>query len=64
LPRGLTHGRTYNELKDLILIQAGCFHRRDVLVGDPRGVLGDFADEPMERLGERFVVERGTPLSA
>jgi hypothetical protein len=64
LAGGLTHSRTYNKLKDLILTQAGCFHRGDVVVRDLRRVVGDFADKPLERLSERCVVERGTSLSA
>jgi hypothetical protein len=64
LPRGLTHCRTYNELKDLVLTEAGSFHSGDIVVCDLRGELGDFADEPMERLSERRVVERSTSLSA
>jgi hypothetical protein len=63
LARGLTHGRTYNELKDLVLTQAECFHRGNVVVCDLRGVLGDLGDEPMERFSECCVVERSTSLS-
>jgi hypothetical protein len=48
----------------LILTEAGCFHGGDVVVCDLSGVLGDFADEPIERLSERCVVERCTSLSA
>jgi hypothetical protein len=64
LPRGLTNCRTYNELKDLVLAEAGCFHRCDVVVRDLRRVLGDFADESTERINERCIVERSTSLGA
>src|ERR1700730_3571181 len=64
LPRGLTYGRTYHELEDLILAEARCLHRGKVLVGDLCRPLSDLAHERVERLRGQCVVERGTPLGS
>src|SRR3982074_524238 len=64
LPRGLTYGRTYHELEDLILAEARCLHRGKVLVGDLCRALSDLAHERVERPRGQCVVERGTPLGS
>jgi hypothetical protein len=62
LPRGLADRRAHHDLEDLVLAEARCPRRGDVLVGDLVGVLGDLVDQRAQRLGKPCVVERGAAL--
>ena len=64
LPRRLADCGAHNDFEDLVLTQAGCLRSGHVLVSDPVGLLGDFVDQRIQRLGESCMVERGTALGA
>src|SRR5262249_33805907 len=64
LPCGLANRGAHHDLEDLVLAEARCPRRGDVLVGDLGGLPGDLADQGARRLGEPRIVERGAAQDA
>src|SRR5215813_2741231 len=59
LSRGLADRGADHELEDLVVGEAGHSNRRDIIVGDLVGVLGDLLDHCAQRLWQSRVVEGG-----
>src|SRR5262245_9339471 len=64
LPGGLADRGAHHYLEGLVLAEARAAGGGDVRVGDLARVLGDLADQRVQRLGESRVVERRTTLGA
>jgi hypothetical protein len=57
-PGGLSDHSAYHQLEELVFTEARCLCSREIRVCDLRRPRSDFAEQPIQRLGQAGVAER------